>query len=96
MAKRIGGLRRKSRSKMTRPAGEKGKISLSLFFQQPSVGDRVVLKVNPAYQKGMYMPRFHGLTGVVQGKKGACFEILIKDRSKEKTLVVHPVHFVKV
>jgi large subunit ribosomal protein L21e len=96
MATRIGGLRRKSRQKFSRPRNESGKISLNDFYRKLEAGDRVCLKANPSYHGGLYVPRFHGRTGVVQAKRGQCYEIMIKDRNKEKMLVVHPVHFVKV
>jgi large subunit ribosomal protein L21e len=96
MAKRIGGLRRKSRGKFSLATRERGKISLTKFFQEVKPGDKVMLKANPAYQKGLYMPRFHGRTGIVKGKRGACYEIVIRDMAKQKSIVVHPLHFVKV
>jgi len=40
----------------------------------------------------MYFPRFHGLAGIVKGKKGNCYQVTIKDGRKTKELVVHPVH----
>ncbi len=46
-------------------------------------------------QKGMYLPRFHGRIGVVKGQRGKCYEVAIKDGSKEKILIVHPVHLKK-
>ncbi len=96
MATRIGGFRRKSRYKLKKDNKEKGKLSLSKFFQQVEIGNKVCLKAEPAYQKGMYLPRFHGKIGVVKSKKGRCYEVLIKDMNKEKIVVVHPVHFKKV
>lgn len=92
MVKRIGGFRRKTRSKLKKPARKKGKISIKNYFQQFKMGEKVVLKAEPAIQKGMYFPRFHARTGVVKGKKGKCYEIMIKDGGKEKTLIIHPVH----
>jgi large subunit ribosomal protein L21e len=50
------------------------------------------LCAEPAYQKGMYYPRFHGKSGIVSGMRGDCYEIVIKDSAKQKTLVVHPIH----
>ena len=46
-------------------------------------------------QKGMYHSRFYGKMGVVKGKKGRCYEVMITDGSKQKTLIVHPVHLKK-
>jgi len=95
MATRIGGFRRKTRSKFSKPQKEKGKLSLTRFFQKFNEGDKVYLKADPAYQKGMYFPRFHGKVGVLTGKKGRCYEVQVNDLGKQKTLIVHPVHLKK-
>ncbi len=92
MAMRIGGVRRKTRHKLSKPASQKGKISITQYFQKFNEGDKVQLKAEPAVQKGMYFPRFHGKSGVIVGKQGDCYQISIKDIKKQKTLVVHPVH----
>jgi len=90
--KHHGGFRRKTRHKLSKHYKEKGKLSLRKYFQSFKEGDRVVLKADPAYQKGMYYPRFHGKSGLVFKKKGECYEVLIKDGKKDKLLIVHPVH----
>jgi len=77
-------------------APEKGKISLSKYFQEFQDGDKVNLKVNPNVQKGRFFPRFHGMTGDILGKKGRCYEVLIKDGGKKKQLSIHPIHLKKV
>jgi large subunit ribosomal protein L21e len=96
MVKKIGTLRSGSRHKYSKSPRQKGKLSLTRYFQEFKVGDVVILKAEPAYQKGMYFHRFHGKTGIVKGKKGSCYDISIKDRNKEKTIIVHPIHLVKV
>ncbi len=96
MATRIGGNRRKARHKITKKIREKGKISIRKYFQTLNNGDRVVLKSEPAVQKGCYHMRFHASNGKVIGKKGACYEVEIKDGNKKKTLIVHPVHLKKL
>ena len=96
MVKRIGSSKRKSRSKMTKPIREKGKISLTKYFAKFTEGDSVVLKAEPAVQKGLYHMRFHGKRGLVEKKRGNCYEVAIKDGSKRKVLLVHPVHLKKV
>jgi len=92
MVKRIGGFRRKTRHKLSKPAKERGKLSLRKYFQEFKIGDQVILKAEPSIQKGMYHPRFHGLSGIVKGKKGACYEVAIRDMTKQKVLIIHPVH----
>ena len=92
MAKRTGGYRRKTRGIFRKNIKDRGKISIKKYFQEFKTGDKVILKAEPAVQTGMYFRRFHNKTGVVKGKKGKCYEIIIKDGRKEKMLIVHPVH----
>ncbi len=96
MVKRIGGFRRKTRSKLRKRKSDRGKISIRKYLQKFAKGDRVCLKAEPAIQHGMYFPRFHGKHGVVKGMQGKCYIIGIKDGRKEKELIVHPVHLNKV
>ncbi len=95
MVDRVGGFRRKTRNKLKKNVSEKGKISLRKFLQTFEKGDEVNLVAEPAYQKGMYHPRFHGKRGVISKVCGKCYEVKIKDFDKEKIVVVHPVHMVK-
>lgn len=92
MVTRIGTARRKTRHKLRQHYKNKGKIPLSRYFQDFNTGDKVVLNANLAVSKGMYFPRFHGHIGTVIGKKGSCFQIAVKNGSKQKTFNVHPVH----
>ena len=77
---------------MQKTRREKGKLSLSRYFQTFEDGQRVLLKAEPSIQKGLYFLRFHGKTGTITGKKGRCYEVSIKDFDKTKKLIVHPVH----
>jgi large subunit ribosomal protein L21e len=92
MGRRKGGLKRKTRSLMTKPVRAKGKISLTAYFAKYSPGDRVVLKTEPAVQKGTYFLRFHGRVATVLGKRGDCYELDVPDGGKRKLVIVHPVH----
>ncbi|MBW2996040.1 50S ribosomal protein L21e [Candidatus Woesearchaeota archaeon] len=93
--KRIGTTRRKTRHKLSKTSRKKGKISLTAYFQKFEKGDKVVLIAEPAVQKGMYHPNYYGKMGTIKGKKGRCYEVAIKDKSKQKVLIVHPVHLKK-
>ncbi len=96
MTKRIGGFRRKTRNKFRKDTRNKGKISLTRYFQDLKKGDKVNLIVESSVHKGMYHPRFIGKSGSVVNKRGRCYEILIKDANKKKTLIVHPIHLKKI
>jgi large subunit ribosomal protein L21e len=94
--KRIGGSRRKTRQKFTKPLREKGKLSLTRYFDTFEVGEKVLLKAEPSVHEGMYHGRFHGKVGVVQKQKGTCYEVQIDDLGKKKIVIVHPVHLKRV
>lgn len=92
MVQRIGGFRRKTKHKLSKRVRNKGKMSSNRYLEKYSIGDRVVLVGEPAYQKGMYFPRFHGKAGTVTRKQGKCYFVRIKDINKTKSILVHPVH----
>lgn len=94
MVDRVGGFRRNTRYKLRKNVRQRGKISLRRFLQKFEVGDVVRLVAEPAYQKGMYFPRFYGKVGKISKKVGICYEVAITD-GKQKTVVVHPVHLTK-
>ncbi len=92
MVKRIGTAQRKTRDKFTQYYRDRGKISVNRYLQEFQEGEKVGLKINSQVQEGRFFPRFHGLTGVVTGKRGRCVRVNIKDGDKEKVLYVHPIH----
>jgi len=96
MAKRIGGNRRKTRNIFKKEYKQRGKISLSNYLKEYKEGDKVILKAEPAIQKGLYFHRFHGKLGIVKSKKGSCYEVTIKDGKKKKNIIVHPIHLKEI
>ncbi len=95
MTTRMQGFRKRTRSKFKKDRIDKGKISIRAFLQKFEVGDKVNLSVEPAYQKGMYRPKFMGKVGTILRQKGTCYEVQIKDMDKTKVVIVHPVHLIK-
>ncbi len=95
MVTRTGTKQRKTRHKFKVHYRSKGKISITKYLQEFTDGDYVNLKINGSIQKGRFFPRFHGKTGVVNGKKGTCYGVAIKDGGKKKLLYVHPIHLIK-
>ena len=92
MVQRVGGFRRDTRRKLKKGIRQKGKISLTRYLQQFNRGDHVQLQAEPAVQKGMYFPPFHGKAGIIGEKQGRCYKVEIKDGGVKKVLIVHPVH----
>ena len=92
MGSRVGGSRRKSRSKFKKNFRKIGKFSLVSYFMKFEVGDQVVLAVEPSIHRGLYHARFHSQVGKIIKPRGNCFEVQIKDGNKPKLLIVHPIH----
>ena len=66
------------------------------MLQSFSTGHKVALVANPSYQKGMFYRRFHGKVATIVGKKGKCYDVVLKDRGKSKSVTIHPVHMRKL
>ena len=96
MTKRLGGFRRKTRSKLRKTPRTRGKINITSYLHEFILNDKVLLKAEPGIQKGMHFPRFDSKSGVITGKQGRCYKVLIKDGNKDKTLIVHPIHLRKL
>jgi len=95
MVTKVGGSRKKTRSKYKKEIRAKGKISLRKFLQKFKEGDKVIMKTEPAVQTGMYFHRFHNKIGTIVGKRGACYYVRFNDCGKYKKIIVHPVHLMK-
>ena len=96
MTKRLGGFRRKTRSKLRKTPRTKGKINITSYLYEFNLKDRVLLKAEPGVQKGMHFPRFDSKSGIIKGRQGNCYKVLIKDGGKDKILIVHPIHMRKL
>jgi len=96
MVTRLDGSRKRTRHKMSKPLRRKGKLSLTKYFQDFKAGDKVALKAEPAYHKGLYPMKFHGKICMIKGRRGKCYELIAKDGGKTKMLLVHSVHLKKV
>lgn len=96
MAKRIGGMRRKTRCLMRKDRHTRGKISLSKYFQSFKQGEKVKLLQDSAVHSGAFHRRFYGKVGIVKGQKGTCYEVNVTDGKKIKMLIIHPIHMRKI
>lgn len=85
------GFRFKSGRKLKKKVREKG-LKLGKFLQEFSTGQRVILDIEPASQKGMPHPRYNGRSGIIVGKRGRAYLVQIRDGSKLKTLISRPEH----
>lgn len=74
---------------------EKGKFSLTRFFQKFKPGDSVAVVKNLGFKLG-YSHRLQGRTGKVLEKRGSAYEIEIYDLNKPKKYLIKPIHLKKI
>lgn len=92
MTIKVGSQRRKARNRLKKTIRTRGKVSLTKYFAKFDVGEGVILNAEPSVLRGMYAMRFHGRMCKVTGRQGECCVLQMKDGSKLKKLIVHPVH----
>ena len=68
------------------------KFTVNMVMKDLKKGQKVALVANPRVQGGMPFKRFHGLTGVVKGRRGSSYVVEIKDQGKKKTVITRPEH----
>lgn len=73
----------------------RGKLQLSKYFQELKEGDKVAV-VRERAIKSSFPGRMQGKTGVIEGKRGKAHLVKIKDQSKEKILLIEPIHLKKI
>ncbi|RMD67357.1 50S ribosomal protein L21e, partial [Candidatus Pacearchaeota archaeon] len=74
---------------------QKGKFSFSRYFQKFKEGDRVAVVRDLTFPFA-YPRRLQGKTGVVIGKRGKAYCLLIKDLNKEKKYCIEPIHLKRI
>jgi len=70
---------------------ERGKISLSKYFKKIEEGTNVAI-VKYKNVRSSFPKRLNGISGKVVGTRGRYKIIEIKDGSKIKKFIIHPVH----
>jgi large subunit ribosomal protein L21e len=86
------GPRKRTREKFRRSI----KAPINEFLRKFEIGDRVVIDINSASQKGMPYKRFQGLSGIVMQKRGNAYVLKIKSMDKTKTVISKPEHIKKM
>ncbi|HDH91522.1 MAG TPA: 50S ribosomal protein L21e [Candidatus Aenigmarchaeota archaeon] len=89
MVKKSRGFRTRTRKKLKAKIRRKG---ITRYLKEFSVGDKVVIKIDPSSHKGMPFPRFKGKVGRIVGKRGRSFIVEIRNGEKLKKVISRPEH----
>ncbi len=94
--KKSRGTRRGTRKKLRKSPREKGMPPVTRIIREFEIGEAVAIKIDPSVHSGMPDPKFHGRTGKVIGRQGSSYLVKVRDGGVYKTLIVAPIHLVKV
>lgn len=86
------GIRRKSRSALTKKVREKGRLPLSRLLTKYEEGDKVVINVDPGVHKAMPHKRFQGKVATIVGTRGKAYIMEIPQRKTVKTIITTAHH----
>ncbi len=90
--KKSKGTRQGTRKILRKKPREKGRIPLTRALQEFGEGEKARIVIEPSVHKGQPHRRFHGKTGIIQGKQGKAFVMKVRDGKMEKQLIVRPEH----
>lgn len=74
---------------------QKGKISLSRYFQELKVGDRVAV-IKDKSLKSSFPDRIQGDTGIVEAIRGKAYIVKLMDFNEEKRYIIQAAHLKKI
>ena len=86
------GIRRKSRSALSKKVREKGRIPLSRLLINYKEGDKVIINVDPGVHKAMPHKRFQGKVAKIVGTRGKAYIMEIPQRKTVKTIITTAEH----
>ena len=64
-------------------------------FSDLKEGDKVSV-VREMSMPANFPKRFQGRTGIVEGRRGRAYIVLIKDNDKGKKFLIQPIHLIKI
>ncbi len=93
MVKAPKGYRHRTRKLLTKDVRERGAIPrASVMFYPYKVGDKVAIKIDPSFHKGMPHRRYHGLTGTIVGVRGRAYVVSVPVGDSVKTIITYAAH----
>ncbi len=91
--KRSKGYRNRNRTLLRRKPRDRGKIALGSLLINYQQGQRVMILINPAVQKGMPHRRYHGRVGSIAEKRGRAYVIEVAAGGRlPRQIIARPEH----
>lgn len=88
------GYKRKSRQILRKRPRERGMQPLGRMLHKYDLKDKVVIKIDSGFHKGMPHHRYYGKVAVVTERRGRAYVVELKEGGKVRKLIVRPEHIV--
>jgi large subunit ribosomal protein L21e len=89
------GIRRKSRSALTKKVRDKGRLPLSRLLTSYEEGEKVVINIDSGIHKAMPHKRYQGKVATIVGQRGKAYVMEIPQRQTVKTIITTAHHIRK-
>jgi len=90
--KRAHGSRQGTRKSLKKESRERGKITITRQMKEFKIGDKVLIKPEPAAHGGMPHRRFFNKHATVIAKRGRAYILEVRDQDAIKRVISLPVH----
>jgi large subunit ribosomal protein L21e len=89
---RSKGLKNRSRALLKKSPRKRGVPPPSIMLREFSIGDKVVIDLEPSVHKGMPHRRFQGKVGVIAEKRGRAYVVEVNMKPENKVVIARPAH----
>ena len=86
------GFRVKTRHLLRRHPRDRGKTGLFRILYNHRIGEKVIIRIDPSFHKGMPHRRYHGKIGVLRERRGRAYLLDVKQGKKNKEIIIRPEH----
>jgi len=86
------GYRRHTRKLLTKKSGSRSTPSPDTMLRRYSVGEKVVVKIDPGTHKGMPHRKYQGKVGTVTETRSRSYLVEVKVGSTIKKIIARPEH----
>ncbi len=74
---------------------QKGKISLSRYFQKLETGQKVAIRPEASLPSSAHL-RVRGRVGVIEARRGRAYIVRVRVGGQFKRLILRPIHLLKL
>jgi large subunit ribosomal protein L21e len=90
--KRSQGYKSKGRNIFRKSPRERGMRSLGYLLTDYSLGDKVLISIDPSFHKGQPYKRYHGKSGIISERRGEAYVINVQDGGKMRQIIARAEH----